>query len=379
MSNSFDQIATVSITIASAAVDSTSFDNILLVGALPAVAPATAPSDCEAYEDIQAVADAGWAISGDDADPIGKAAAMAFSQNPRPSKIYIAPIKTTTVNEQTQSESVVDTVTRAMNTSGWYMVCPVGVSDADVESLAEYIETQEKMMCYTDTSFFEIVGSKAANKTAVANTYYRSVGVYGKNSSSQTTVSMSDANKYANIAFACAWLANRSGSETAAFKEVHGIEPGDFSTIEIGRFDTGNCNYITEIGGKIVTMIGKTLAGEWCDIIRFRDWLKNDMQVAVANIFLTTTKVPYTDAGIALIQNAIEASLRRGQENGGIMENEYDDDGNETLGFAVKVPAANKISDADRASRRLTGITFNARLAGAIHFAEIKGTVAYSL
>ena len=126
-------------------------------------------------------------------------------------------------------------------------------------------------------------------------------------------------------------------------------------------------------------VLGKVLAGEWMDIIRFRDWLKNEIQVSAAKVFLNRAKVPYTDVGISLIQNAVEAALRRGQENEGIMEDEYDDDGNETLGFLVAAPKANSIPDVERQSRKLSGITFRARLAGAIHFTEIKGTVAYSL
>ena len=382
MINNFDQIATVSITLSSAVADSTSFDNILIVGPLPAVATTVDIPDCGVYTDIEAVTDMGWVVSGEEADPVGVAALVAFSQNPRPARIFIAPIRTVTETVEgqqvTSEEPVVTTVTRAMATSGWYAVCPAGVSSSQIALLAAYIEAQEKMMVYTDNDFFSSTG-KDANTTSVANTYYRSVAVFGKENSAQLADNVPEANAYANVAFACAWLANRSGSETAAFKAIAGIKAGDFSATEITNLDNGRCNYINEIGGKIVTMLGKTLAGEWCDIIRFRDWLKNDIQVAVANIFLTTPKVPYTDAGIALIQNAIETSLRRGQENGGIMENEYDDDGNETVGFVVRVPAANSIPDSDKAARRLTGITFSARLAGAIHFASITGTVSYSI
>jgi hypothetical protein len=143
--------------------------------------------------------------------------------------------------------------------------------------------------------------------------------------------------------------------------------------------ETESLSYFVTIGGKNISMIGKVLSGEWCDIIRFRDWLKNDMQVRVANLFLTLPKVPFTDEGISLVQNAMEASLKSGQEKGGICETEYDDEGNETLGYSVTVPTAASMSDSEKASRKLTGCTFNAKLAGAIHFVELKGTLAYSL
>jgi hypothetical protein len=37
------------------------------------------------------------------------------------------------------------------------------------------------------------------------------------------------------------------------------------------------------------------------------------------------------------------------------------------------------ISDSTKASRNLTDCTFKAKLAGAIHFAELTGTLTYSL
>jgi hypothetical protein len=182
-----------------------------------------------------------------------------------------------------------------------------------------------------------------------------------------------------NVAFAVAWLANESGSETAAFKKMYSVTPGELSTSDTKALETECISYFTTVGGKNISMIGKVLAGEWCDIIRFRDWLKNDMQVRVVNLFLTLPKVPFTDDGIALVQNAMEASLKSGQEKGGIADTEYDSDGNETPGYTVTVPLASSLSDSEKASRKLTGCTFKARLAGAIHFAELKGTLAYSL
>ena len=114
-------------------------------------------------------------------------------------------------------------------------------------------------------------------------------------------------------------------------------------------------------------------------MIRFRDWLKNDMQVRVVNLFIMNTKIPYTDEGIALIHNAMIASLKRGQVMGGIARDEFDDDGVRISGFATSVPLASSLTASEKASRILRGCKFRARLAGAIHFAEIKGSLTYEL
>ena len=91
MSKNYDLIATVDIDIASPLVDETSFDNLLIVGPLPKVAPEKAPPKVGAYSSMDEVLEAGWTASGDDADPIGVAAQVAFGQSPRPTTLYIAP------------------------------------------------------------------------------------------------------------------------------------------------------------------------------------------------------------------------------------------------------------------------------------------------
>ncbi|MCD8397535.1 MAG: DUF3383 domain-containing protein [Lachnospiraceae bacterium] len=374
MGNNYDQIATVTIDIATTLVDSTSFDYILIVGPLPATAPATAPAKCGSYSSIDEVTEAGWVTTGDDADPVGVAARIAFSQDPTPTKIYIAPIQ----EVEGVAESAVDTLQRAISTSGWYVVCPAGIEDDELEEMAEYIETQDKLMAYTELKFFE-AGDDGEDASTVSNIYLRTFGVYGRESTDQADEDVPEANKYINVAYTVAWLANESGSETAAFKTLSSVYPAELTSSEQTRLKEGCINYFITVGSKNVTMLGKVLGDEWCDIIRFRDWLKNDMQVELVSLFLKLPKVPYTDGGITLIQNVMESSLQRGQVAGGICETEYDDDGNEIPGYKVSVPSAIDISDSQKASRELTDCKFTARLAGAIHFAEITGTLAYSL
>ena len=47
------------------------------------------PPEVGVYTSLVAVSDAGWVTVGEGADPVGLAAAVAFSQNPKPDKIYI--------------------------------------------------------------------------------------------------------------------------------------------------------------------------------------------------------------------------------------------------------------------------------------------------
>lgn len=522
MSKNYDLIATVDIDIASPLVDDTSFDNLLIVGPLPKVAPAKAPPKVGAYSSMDEVLEAGWVASGDDADPVGLAAQVAFGQSPTPTTIYIAPVQlseaavaagsviedikgvadqyigknekmagctlafdpdarilTMTLtgavssvkgtgifealvaaqemgytasidgtaitdansvkampvfeqiaamkagsdpvefvvcvqskekvevkygvtirypsarsaaepnsvfgendllgNPQAEVEPAVSTVQRAVASSGWYVACAAGVDPSEYEGIAAFIETQEKMFAYTEMGFFNNLDKDEQPQSTVGPVYFRSLGVYGRESSDQADEDVPAANWYMNVAFVAKWLNYSSGSETSAFKTLASVYPSKLKTTEIKALEAAGLNYFVTVGNKNITMNGMVVGGEWADIIRFRDWLKNDMQVRVVNLFITRPKIPYTDSGISLVQNQMEASLKAGRDAGGIAEDEYDEDGNKIPGYITSVPLSSSLSASQKASRKLTGCKFKARLAGAIHFAELKGSLTYEL
>ena len=281
-------------------------------------------------------------------------------------------------NPQDQVESAVLAIQRAIATSGWYVVCTAGVDPAEYEEIAAYIETQEKMFCYTEMGFFG-AGKDGSDAPTVGNVYYRTKGIYGRVTSDQPDEEVPAANLYMNVALVAKWLYYQSGSETTAFKALASVYPSELTTTEMKALAGANLDYFITVGSKNISMNGKVLAGEWADVIRFRDWLKNDMQVRVVNLFIVNPKVPYTDSGIALVQNQMLASLKSGQDVGGIAEDEFDEDGNTIPGYQTSVPLAASLSASQRASRKLINCKFKARLAGAIHFAEITGSLTYEL
>ncbi len=46
-------------------------------------------------------------------------------------------------------------------------------------------------------------------------------------------------------------------------------------------------------------------------------------------------------------------------------------------GYTITVPLASEVSASDKKNRKLSGVSFTARLAGAIHETQIKGTLVY--
>jgi hypothetical protein len=358
------RIENLTIDIKTPAISSASFDNLLIVGPAPAAAPLIAPYPVGSYTDLEGVADAGWVTAGAKADPVGIAARIAFSQNPQPAKIFIA------VQQEVggEIEAITDTLNRALKTSGWYVICPAGVPETDFETIAEWTEAQIKLFAFT------WVGEELPVTQGI---YYRTMGWYGKVLEIQSPNDVPVSNLYMHVAAVAKCLAYSSGSETWKFKQLAAVVPSELTSTKSDQLETDHLNYFAEYGGRNITMNGQVTAGEWIDVIRFRDWLQDDMQYRIYNLLIMNTKVPYTDPGIALVENQMIASLKAGQAAGGIAPDEFDSDGVLNPGFVVKVPKSMDLSASQKASRTLTGCKFSARLAGAIHVVTVNGELTY--
>ena len=109
---------------------------------------------------------------------------------------------------------------------------------------------------------------------------------------------------------------------------------------------------------------------------------KNYDQIATVDIDIATPIVDDTSFDNLLIMGPAPKGESQAPDVGvysSIAEEEFDEDGNSIPGYTTSVPLAASLSASERASRRLTKCTFKARLAGAIHFAELSGSLTYEL
>lgn len=167
------------------------------------------------------------------------------------------------------------------------------------------------------------------------------------------------------------------GGETWANKKLAGISADNLTETEFNAIKAKNGNTFERFRNVAITQRGITAAGEWIDVIRFRDWLEETIKTEVFSAMINSDKLPYTDGGISVIENRINAVLQLGQERGGIAPTEYDTDGNKNYGYTITIPKASSISANVKAQRILQDVKFTARLAGAIHAVEIKGSLTY--
>jgi hypothetical protein len=363
MANNLNDIVRIEIDINSPVVDSASFDNILLFGA-PPVNPAVSNIPAVGtYNSLDEVTGLGYKATGSGADPVGEAARVKFSNSSSPLVIAVRQY----VEETTELEPVIDTLTRALDYDGWWCACEAGIDTDDFEECAQLIETREKVFAYTFLT----------STDPVSGIYFRSIGVCGLGTDKENAQNPPENERYKHVAYAAQPLKYHAGSETWANKTVSAVEASDYTGTLKAALESGHSNWTQEIGGKNVTRNGQVRAGEWIDTIRFRDWLKNDMQIRIANLLLTNPKIPYTDPGIALVENQMIASLKAGRGYGGIAPDQFDDEGVLYPGFTTSVPLAMSLTESQRYSRKLVDCKFTARLAGAIHLVEVHGSLVY--
>lgn len=91
-SSNFDKIATVDISIASPVSSDANFGNLLILGPAPTGTPKVprAIPKVGVYGSLEEVQEAGFITNGENPDPVGVAARVAFSQTPTPTEVYIA-------------------------------------------------------------------------------------------------------------------------------------------------------------------------------------------------------------------------------------------------------------------------------------------------
>ena len=500
MANNLDRIVTVNIDIAAPAVDSANFDNMLIFGPAPQIPPPRPLPEVAIYSDLAEVTGAGYTTIGAAADPIGVAARIAFSQNPRPTHILVAPMQaaapsikgvdikiitadnylteavnadpeapipadlpwlqvtykrqalsvmeiqiekdsalvfgsmqpitknskaylqvalgdaadplgdqmhlpstdwagtyTVTLNatqglrettvtgtatfdgtsDFTQGSQVqtvvpemlspVETLEIANGTTGWYVACAAGIAESGYEYCAKWAEAHTKQFSYT---FLE-------DEDPVPNIYFRSHGWFGRENDEQEVEDVPQSNSYIHVAATARGLSFPAGRETWAFKRVAAVLPSNISTTLEVQLQEDNSNMVLRRAGRNITINGQVRGGEWIDVIRGRDWLQNDMQLRIFNLLLMNPKIPYTNDGIAKVENQMRASLLAATGRGIVAPDEYDEDGNKIPGFVVSVPNSATITPTQRASRVLVDCKFTARLAGAIHAVRVDGTLTY--
>lgn len=255
--------------------------------------------------------------------------------------------------------------------SAWYgLVLTERVKQTQLDAAA-WTEANDRLFI-TATNEADVLNPALATDliSVLKNTrYYRTAVLYHTNATTE----------YPDAAWAGRVFTIHPGAETWALKSLASVTPSPLTSTQKQTVVNKGGNTFEFYQAQIaLTNPGRVAAGEWVDVIRFRDWLKDTIQVNMVQMMINRDKVPYTDAGIQLCVNNLRKSLQEGQNVGGIAPDELDANNNTVPGFVITYPRSLELAPSIKASRVLS-LGFTARLAGAIHVVEITGALAYEL
>lgn len=259
----------------------------------------------------------------------------------------------------------------------WYAVTVTGATNADHQAVGAYIEASTNKHVYgVSTTEAGVISS--ASTTDIA--YIMSQLGYLR-----TVVQYSSSNPYSVCSLLGRILTtDYNGNNTVItlmYKQEPGITAETLTATQISALEAKNCNvFVAYNNSTAIIEQGKVSSGDFVDVVVGTDWLALDIQTAVFNLLYTTnTKIPQTDAGNHLIATTIEARCSQAVVNGLLAPGTWNVGGFGTLtqgdflpkGFYVFAPSIATQSQADREARKSVVFQIAAKLAGAIHTANI--------
>lgn len=240
----------------------------------------------------------------------------------------------------------------------WYALIAETHVEADVLALAGAIEARKKIYgtSSSDTDILDALSTDDIAKQLFDLSYVRTFLLYSATADTQ----------YPEAAWIGGQLPEQPGSNTWKFKTLAGVTVSSLSSTQANSAKAKNANTYERVGGVNITSEGVMAGGEFIDVMIFVDWLEARMRESIYFRLVNSKKIPFTQAGITIIENEIRRVLAEGIVNGGLAPNPQP---------TVSVPNVLAIDPNLRALRTLEGITFEGRLAGALHFVKIRGVV----
>lgn len=264
----------------------------------------------------------------------------------------------TSVHDDTADAGIVADLTALRDVNDdWYAVCGDWFGEAEIDAVATYIETLPRIQgAMVQDSDVPESGSADVASNLLAKDFERTFLYYHPTTE-----------EFPHAAALGKNLPKDPGSITWKFKSLTGVSFQAYTAAELTQLRNKNTEHYYRLAGNNISAEGKMIGGEFIDITRFIDWVTARIQENVFSKMVNLDKIPFTDQGIAIVENEVRGVLKNGIAVGGFAADPEP---------TVTVPAAADVSAVDKANRLLPDVEFTATLAGAIHATEISGTVS---
>lgn len=167
------------------------------------------------------------------------------------------------------------------------------------------------------------------------------------------------------------WLPTSPGKATAALKTPSGVETTKLNTTQRGRLEARRMSAFIYVGGRGITWESKVpnTTYEYLDVTRNIDYLKDGISSIGFSTIADADIIEFTPSGLARVAGAITGFLIGEATDNGVLNKEVEP--------KVIPPKFSTVSTTDKKNRRARTFKFNGQLSGAIHAADIDGSVTF--
>lgn len=261
---------------------------------------------------------------------------------------------------------------KAVDATTWFGVCIDSAAPAEAAALAVQIETEKKIACFevSDSECADVGVTTDIMSDFKAAGYVNSFPIFSQNR----------IRSYRSVAWMAKGLASgaqKPGGTTWAGLTLGGITVdsllSDGQALVMNDLVGGGKrgNVYVPIAGLNQVQNGILPDGEFVDIIVGTYWLFARLQETVLGTLYNAAnsggKIPYTDAGAAIIRGNVLSVLGTGIDNQFLAADPSP---------TCTVPKVATVAPATRAARQLPDVNFSATLAGAINTVVISGVLS---
>lgn len=259
----------------------------------------------------------------------------------------------------------------------WYGLNIPAATDSDHLLVAAFIEAANNKHIYGITT--QSAGVLVAATTSDIASVMKAAG-YRR---SMVQYSSTDANAVVS-AMARILTTDYNGNATVItlkFKQEPGVTAETLNASQVAACRAKNANiFVLYNNDTAILQEGVMCDGTFVDIVTGTDWLAVTIQTAIYNLLYTsTTKIPQTDQGMQILTSACEAVCIQAVLNGLLAPGVWNANGFGQLaqgdympkGFYIYNAKVDTQNQSDRVARLAMPIQIAAKLAGAIHFANV--------
>ncbi len=304
------------------------------------------------FRNLEELRDAGFVKSDGESGTVTesavyKAAKIMLTQDDIPEKFAVG------LYEETPTADGIDDLRKM---GGWRQTVMPGATTEVWKAVAEHYETVKDRMLFAQISG-EIKSLKTTIDGLKLTGYdYTNIWYYP------------DESVYLAAAVVGATAGLKAGGFTYKNMIIKGVPPLDLSDTEIETIHAAGAQSLVTKAGDIVTTEGKTVGGEYIDVVDGLDYTIQNIAYRSQKVLNNSPKVPYDNNGIAMLESATLGALKDAWNNGIIAVGE---DGKPA--YSTSFVLREQTSPDDRLVRKYPYGSFSFDLAGAIHEATIIG------